>query len=436
MIECERSRSAAIVMCAVLSACAAPSAAHKMDLNARLASRDWSGAEAQLVSAKDQYGERNSVLFQLDRAAVLHAAGRYQESDALLDEAERRLEELYTRSVTKEAGKFLVNDLTDDFRGEPHERALLHVFRALNHVYQYRADEAAVEARKVSAFLAELNDRTGLKHVYRDDAFARYLSAMLFEDAGHADDARIARAKAEEAYAWYQEAYGVSAPKLDGEAPPDHGELVLVHYNGVGPRRSSQAIQVAWNDALTAVTAVGEQDGMAQVQKAVTAGLMTDAITVAFPALVQDDFQVRASEVVFGGQRVPTVLVEDVTAISAKALENRIEAIRSRAVARALIKYIVAKLVENETKKRAGAAAGFLAGVAGRAAAAATEVADTRCWATLPAELRMARVRLPAGVHAVDVNYLDANGAVFMREKLELEIQPGRRTYVPVKTTL
>src|SRR5207245_215525 len=83
-------------------------------------------------------------------------------------------------------------------------------------------------------------------------------------------------------------------------------------------------------------------------------------------------------------------------AIAKKALEDRLGTIRSRAIARAAIKFALAKLAEEETTKQAGQAWGFLAGLTARAAGAALEVADTRCWSTIPAQIRMARVRAPA----------------------------------------
>jgi uncharacterized protein len=423
--------SAALALCA----CAGPSREHKLDLDARLGARDWDGAAAQIDAAREaEYGKRNAVLFLLDKASVLHAAERYQESDALLDEAERRLDELYTQSVSKAAGTFLVNDGADDYRGEPHERALLHVLRALNYVFLYRTDDAVVEARKVSAFLGELEDKVGVRGVYRDDAFARYLAALLFEDAGKDDDARISRAKAGDAYAWYATTYGVPTPALDGDAPPEFGEVVLFHYNGKAPRRESHTIQVAWNEAVAAVAESGEKN--AQVENAVRAGLFKDAITVAFPKQVQDAYLVRGSDLVVEGQRVSTVLVEDVGAIAAKALDDRLAAIRARAIARATIKFILAKGVEKAAEQKGGALVGLLAGVASRAVAAATEVADTRCWATLPAEIRMARVRLPPGLHTLDIEYTDSRGAVYLKEKIEVEVLPARRTYLHVKTSL
>ncbi len=420
----------------VLVACAGPSAGHKLVLNAKIAAHDWSGAEAQLEASKDsQYGDKNAVLFWMDKAAVLHDASRFQESDALLDLAEQKLDALYTQSISRAGGNFLINDNTDEYRGEPHERALLHVLRALAFAYQDRNDDAVVEARKVSAFLSELNDKLGPTQVYRDDAFAQYVSALLFEDAGRSDDARISLASARATYDWYGSKYGTPQPEFDpGVGSPGDGELVLLHYNGVAPRRVSQTIQVAWNDAIALVNASKEGDDEDQAKNAVVAGLASNAVTVAFPAHVLDSFRIRASEVEIEGMKTKTVLVEDIAAIAAKALEDRNTAIRARAVVRATLKFIAAKVAEAQTKKHAGEGWGMLAGIVARAASAATEVADTRCWGTLPAEIRMARLRLPPGHHVVNVSYLDEAGALISVESVDVETKPGKRTWVHVRS--
>src|SRR5439155_7125333 len=293
--------------------CAGPSHQHKASLNNLLASRDWAAATRQLQEAKDtEYASRDAVLYWLDVAAVLHDAGNFKESDKALDEAEQRLEALYTQSISKGAGTFFLNDTTDDYRGEPHERSLLHILRALNYAYAGRTEEAVVESRKVSAFLAELGSTLGSNYTYRDDAFAQYLSALLFEDAGRRDDARISYRAAHAAYSAYASRYGTPEPPYDlGTMGRDEGEVVFLHYAGVAPRRTAESVQVAWNDALIAVQTTGSDDENAQVKNAITAGLSANAITVAFPQYVQDPFVIVGSEVEVAGRRAQTMLVQD-----------------------------------------------------------------------------------------------------------------------------
>jgi tetratricopeptide (TPR) repeat protein len=521
----------AIVAALAATACAAPQRQHTLGVQQAIAARSWDAAIAALDQAKDgQYGQRNVVLYWLDKGAVLHDAGRFKESDAVLDLAERRMEELYTRSISKAAATFLVNEGTEDYAGQVHERTLLHVLRALNYAYLREEDEAAVEARKVTAFLTELNDRLGDKPLaYRDDAFAQYLSALLFEDQGRPDDARICYDASRAAYGWYASAFGVMPPPLPFApqggalaaapssapaaapaaafasapgaalspaaaeapavpAPPEPaiapapapvasapapapaqdaivpaslsvpgatpvpppfapaapvgppstdapGELVFLHYNGPGPRRETATLQIAWNKALIVLQASKEGRENPQVKNALVAGIAGNAVTFAYPVFVQDPYAIRDSEVLVDGVAVRTVLVEDVTAIARSTLAAALPSIQAKAIVRAMVKFLIARVAEQEAKKRLGDGWGALAGIAARVTAAATEVADTRAWTTLPSQFRLARIPLRPGVHAVRIHYLDAAGNLAADELLEgVEIRPGRRTYLHVRT--
>lgn len=429
---------ALVALVALGTGCVGPSRAHKLELNQRISARDWSGAVAQVDAAKEsEYGENNSVLYYLDKAVLLHDAGQFAESDALLDQAELRMDELYTRSISKGAASFLVNDNSEAYAGQVHERTLLHLVRALNYAYLDNTESAVVEARKVTAFLAELNGQLGDEALpYRDDAFAQYLAGLLFEDRGMVDDARISFQAARDAYQVYREAFGVNPPELDpGDGFPADGELVFLHYNGTAPRRETRTIQIAWNDAMIALNESGEAEENSQVKNAMVAGIAGNAITVALPEFVQDPYDIAESEVEAAGVRARTVLLQDVTALARKNLEAVLPSIQTKALVRATVKFLIAKLAEEETKRQVGEGFGLLVGLVGRVAAAASETADTRCWSTLPAEFRMARLRLPAGTHSVAVQYYAAGGAPVGSEVLEnVEIRQGRRTYVHVRT--
>src|SRR5204862_1848878 len=103
---------------------------------------------------------------------------------------------------------------------------------------------------------------------------------------------------------------------------------------------------------------------------------------------------------------------------------------------RATTKAVLGKAAEEETNKRAGQGWRLLAGMVTRVASAATEVADTRCRNTLPAQIRMARVRVPAGKQVVGVRYTNAQGQFTDAEKVDVDVTAGRRTYVHVRTAM
>lgn len=427
----------AVLLACSAASCAMPSQGHKLGMQQMLAASNYDGAVSWIDRVReDQYGRRNAVLYHLDRAMILHEAARYRSSDQAFDQAELQMEALFTTSLSKAAGKFFLNDATEDYAGEPYERSLLHVYRALNYVYMEQLEEALVEARKVSSYLQELRDKYQFEITYRDDAFAHYLCSLLFEDAGRTDDARISRELAMQAYEWSAKAFGTPAPQFDLQlTSADEGELVLLHSNGVAPRKISRTYQIAWNDAIAAVHASEDTEG--QARNALVAGVMADAITVAFPELVQDRYLVGGSRVWVGQRSAATQLVENFSAIAAVTLQDRIASIRVRAIARATIKFLVAKVAEKATERAAGRDWGLLMGIAARMVAAGTESADTRGWATAPAEIRMARMLVPPGRHRVQIQYLGRDGNTVFSQVLEdVEVLPGQRVYVHVRTAL
>jgi len=440
----------AVVAAAALAAtgCGAPSSVSKRTVNGFLAQRDYAKAEAYLDAGKEtQYGKRNMVLYYLDKGLVQHHAGKYKESDASFDIAEKRMDELYTKSVTKAGAMVVINDATMDYMGEPFERALTHVCRALNYVFLGNHDEALVESRKVERFLTELGDKVGAKPIYKDDAFARYLDSMLYADAGKRDDARISYQAAQAAYADYQKAYGTPIPRFD--FPKDkkkRGEVVFIHYNGVAPRKITKTFQIAWNQALPLMQASGDAEAEgAKVKNALTAGFMGRAVTVAFPAYTQDPYVITSSELMIDNQPVAsTILMEDVSAIAQKTLEHRMTAIKGRAIVRATVKYILAETASKAAAKGCDQMpGGFLAvqacKLASRGAAhglaALSEYADTRGWAVLPAQIRMARVKLEPGKHDIAIHYKNNLGVMISSQTFSgVMVADHRRTYLSART--
>ena len=156
---------------------------------------------------------RSRLLYLMERGVVLHYAGRYEESNQSFEEAEILAEDLYTKSISREAGALLTSDNILYYEGEKFERALIHYYRAINYIYLKLPDDALVECRKVSFLLQEYRDESeGKSTAYSDDAFMQYLAGMLFEWQGEINDAFISYRKAEEAYEKYKQEYGVLQP--------------------------------------------------------------------------------------------------------------------------------------------------------------------------------------------------------------------------------
>src|SRR5262249_44166949 len=161
---------------------------------------------------------------------------------------------------------------------------------ALNYVFLGNADEALVESRKVEQFLQELSDKLENKNVYKDDAFARYLDALLYADAGKMDDARISMEASQKAYGWDASRYNTRTPQFQFPDDPKKqlGEIVFIHYNGIAPRKVSKTFQIAWGQAVALAQASDEANQ--QFRNGLAAGVLGNAITAAYPEYVQDPF--------------------------------------------------------------------------------------------------------------------------------------------------
>jgi hypothetical protein len=415
------------------------------------------GDYAAAIEELDEHKDPGNVLYLLDRGLLLHYARRYAESNEAFEAAEIRIEDLYTRSLSKEAAALLTSDTVIPYDGAPFERALIHYYRTMNYLYSDDLDEALVECRKANLFLAALADRTeGKSTAYQDDAFLQYLTALLYEDAGDWDDAWVSMRQAEQAYARYSERFGVAAPASLGV------DLVQL-ARGLGYRDEYESCRARYPDAAdTSAADAGElilffENGLAPIKRQIDIAIpilkgetneyrdrhdefgvllagryprydyeeakLDYLLRVAVPKLQPRPPAVRTAEVSVGGASARTVVVEDVAALSETALGEAMPKILLKTVLRGLTKYLATR----GAKKEGGEVAGILMNIF----TAATERADTRGWITLPNDIQMARVSVPPGEYQVTLRFLDAGGrAIASQDAGTVRIEKGKRKYV------
>ncbi|HZR47496.1 MAG TPA: hypothetical protein VFA47_12365, partial [Candidatus Manganitrophaceae bacterium] len=106
-----------------LSACA-PSGHYQRQIEQDLLSNRYAEADAIIEKNKESYGDRNRLLYYLDRGMTLHLGGRYEESNAFFEKADAEIERLYTQSISTHAGAMLTNDNLLPYEGEDFEKVL------------------------------------------------------------------------------------------------------------------------------------------------------------------------------------------------------------------------------------------------------------------------------------------------------------------------
>ncbi len=420
------------------SACAAPSLRYKSEIN-RLSAQGEFEAAAQQVEAKQSraYAKQDRALAYLDQATLLHDAGNSAQSDQLFAKAQDRIEELYTVSATRSAGRLLVNDLTLPYSVAAYERALTFFYRAMNFLDQQNLSDAAVEMRRAVAFLDNL--RGSKKSGYNDDPFIQYFSSLIFESVGQISDARISRTNSLQAYYNLGGLLRVSAPKF--YVPSDAaqwGEVIVLHYNGLMPLKKNATIQLAW-DRIYSILSTSEEsrNGLSpEVQNALRTGWMGHAITLAFPELEPQPFAIASSFIQANGQLYNMQKMADLAAAAKLDLEERLPGIWFRAAARAVAKQIAAEQARRAAREMSkDDSVGDLTGLVVNILGAATEKADTRQWFTLPAEIYMARLFLPPGIHTIRLFFRDGYGNIVGEHVFEnIRVVRGGRVFLHHRT--
>jgi len=427
----------------------APPTKHYVKVNQSLMQQDYDSAIAELQKNKGEYKERNAALFYLEEGLLQHFASNHQQSNQSLAKAEGIMDELYTKSISKQAASFLINDNTIPYRGEDFENALVNLFMALNYVEAGQREDALVEARKVDNKLNVLNSHydDDKKNVYREDAFIRFLMGVLYEADGEVNDAFISYRKAEEIYRNdYANWYGVSAPSLlienllstgkdlgfkeevaklqdsypdvkymDLAQKKDMAELYCIHYNGMGPEKVEKRWIIPMPDGYLA--------------------------KIAYPEFQRKNYQIHHGDVllrnVANGQtyQFDTVMMEDIGSIAITNLEKRLARIKVKAIARATTKYLATKTASKVAEDQGGAMLGLLVQVAGNIAAAATEKADLRHWRMLPAEIRIGRAIIPPGEYEASIRFLNASGLEISKRQLQnITVQAGEKIFLSDQT--
>ncbi len=369
----------------------------------------------------------DAPLYYLNKGILLRLNQRYTDSNTALETAKRLIDAVEAVSITEQTSSVIVNDTVRSYEGEDFEKVLLHIYKALNYLDLQQPYEARVEVLQVDVKIRELN---GGAHgaALTEEAFARYLTGIIYENLGEWSDAMIAYRKAYEAFDLYKKKYHVALPEslkyallrlaerqgLEDELKKFREEFGIKDWPSVASRETHGELVLTLHTSLVALK--GEVASQALDP---TSGRF---IRIALPVYRPRAVQVTQARLRVGDQTVRLDLVEDINALAIKSLESHIAAITARAVARAAVKYRMSK----EAEKR-DAGVGLLMNLAG----VISEQADTRSWSSLPAQIHLGRVSLAPGAHKAQLELLDNSGKLIHTQDLgSVSITQGKATYV------
>ncbi len=365
-------------------------------------SGNYEQALSKLDGSDIKEQSRNQLLYFLERAMILDRLSQRDDSRQLLLKSDQLIDKLYTTSVSKEAATYFYNEGAQSYAGEDYEKVAVHTMLAHSFIEDGRLDAARVEALKINSRLSEINGfYEENKNHYKEDAYARYLAAMIYESRGEDDSAIVDYRNALKVY---ENDYA----KFFANPVPD--QLVHALYKLLIRRsRQSEAQQLkdtykinlspkeardSSEAELVIIHEVGHINRKERAEFMLPLG--GQLVRFSFPAIRAFSYPYGRTGVTVDGQASTYgELGQNLNLIASKTLDDR----RTRTV----LKSGARLLLKGQLTQKAQKEFGPLGGLVGNLYGAVTETADTRSWTLLPAAFVVTRVTLKAGEHSVTI---------------------------------
>jgi len=380
-----------------------------------------------LIEAEKHLADEVEGVMENMNVGVLRRLNKdFKGSNEAFSLAKEKISELYSTSVTEQAGAVLTNDESISFQGDKFEQVLIHLYMASNYLSMGDVDSSRVELLQSQVKMDEWGEPKD------ETPFMRYFSGIMFELLGEEDTATVSYRKAIDAYKNTKEKHGLNVPLtlkhdmlrmlarmklwgeykdykkqfgLDAYKAPDtkgKGELIVVFGNGLAPQRDQKTFQT-YSTALAL------------------------NIKVAVPDYPNPPVVLNKVRLHINDKYYPLEIVSNIDGLARASLAEDMPLITTRAITRAVIK--------KKTEKEAGNQGGLLGQLAMMAINQGTEIADTRCWNTLPQEFELARLFLPEGEYKVELEVVSPAGVVVDTVKRTVKVKAGAKSVVSKRWT-
>ena len=414
---------AAGILCVFVSCSTSPKAHAHID--AGVSSGAYEAALASLSDEKVQktlYPPKNNILFYLDRGMIKHYAGMFKESTQDLHEAERLIEDAFTKSVSQEIGSYLANDNAKDYAGEDYEDLYINVFNSLNFYHNNDLEGALVEIRRLNEKLNFLSDKyqkakekvlDSNKQLdpdqlqieatkFSNSALARYLGILFYRGTGRPDSARIDYDYLLQAYELAPEIYTNKIPSsLEEEfsIPPEKGRLNVIAFTGLSPIKIEENVWIP-----------------------LPLPPPNNRSRLSLPVMLLRPQTIQSAEVVLDtGERFPLELIENMSAVAMETFKSRFGLTVLKTTARTIIKSTTSAVVAKAADSN-NSGVGSLLGLVGRIYTDVSEQADIRISRYFPGNALVGGINLDPGTHNVTVNFY-GNGALVNSQSMRVFIR-------------
>ncbi len=369
--------------------------------------------------------DSDNALFVLDRGGIQQSVLQFDRSKRDFEAADKAIDMLdLAHSAADSIGSYVFSGSSSRYQAPPYEKLLVNTLDMLNYLELRDLNGARIEARRLAVMQRYVADELH----ERDNAvlgLGGLLAGFTFEKSDQVD----------EALRWYDQALefaGFRALRgpvrsllrrsnyrsrrledlersIDAPAAPledaGEGEVVLVVGYGRVPHKIAMRVPIGL--ALTWYADALSPRDVGAANRLAAEGLVT---WINFPTLGNETGGYELPSCTLDGERVGLEEAVNVT--------NQVRAewkkIEGKVIVSAITR-LIARYAAGTAVGAAGAAAGkndligALLSLGTQATLMVLDTPDTRSWETLPARVAVARLRVPAGKHAVRIV---ARGAV------------------------
>ncbi len=405
------------------------------------------GNTAQALKQVEQNnpGKDKDLLYFFEKGQLLRLDNRFADSRDAWFGADQKIHE-WEEEVKTDPAKFLgdlgsviINDKGRRYDGTDYEKVLLTTMLALDHINLGDWNSARTEIKKTherEAIIADIRAKQVAQET--EEAKKRDVTTTFKDLKGYPvealDDPEVVALKNgyQNAVSHYLAGFIYEALGEPSLAAPGYRTSIELRPNiavlddglkNLESRRNH--IKLGRTDTLFVV-----ETGFAPAKKSVSipipvpfsTGLGVGVIPTSFPIIQSDNSTVVPTQLTLNGgkQTVPLSLITNVDAMARRQLRDEMPGIILRGAIRAIAKGIAQK----QANDRGGAILGLFVTIA----SVATESADERVWRTLPAQISLGRMTLPAGQHTLSI-------ATPQGEKTVTFTVTGKHAVVPLRVT-
>lgn len=424
-----------------------------MAFNSHFVKGDYAEAVSYIEGQKRLKKSNVKVLYDLNHGTASFMMDSTKQSIEHFAAADLYVED-FSKNYAYEALALVSNPNVKPYELEYHERVLIHFFQALNYIKLPDYEGAMVECRRMNLALTRLNDsfkRHDGKR-YSRDAFGHYLMGILYETMGDHNNAFIAYRNAYDIYSTdYAELFGITEPQglqaallrsasstgltqevrkyeklfniKYAKATNGKGRLVAFVMEGLSPIKSERSFEFV-RAGHSGIVNYTSKDGGLSVPIFIgdcspnEASSLKDFsyVRLTLPQYVQRQGDALRS-VAIDGQSVKAETAEDIAKIAPQSLKDRMWA----EVGKAILRMATKEAMHQAVKKQNEYAGLFLS-----IATAVTEQADTRCWLSLPARIKVIDMELTPGSHSLTINTKLSSG------QQTIDITEGKTTFTVI----